>query len=740
MDAQVRTQVAFHLMAARPADALAVSAVSGFRPALLAAYRDLASLRYDFPVVLIAGSETPCVASLSSIVDGILQKIAPRGTEGERLRRQVLRLEREMRRLSAREPDRGLSMLWRQAAEGLRREAGDAFDESLKAAQEALEIDGEVLDCDADMPARLARHAWRAAQDAKLRQLRDKVERLSLKLTDILKADLIRSEAGRSAAALEAAVGPVFAEAFDFDAMSRILAPAPAASSLSADRRRRIEWALSTFGSQAFLKRAATGNGAAERSALDAFVFDDCATALAAFRKRLPETIDFLKALAVAALEIEGRYVEEEHDRLFAAFDGSSLGASDLAGLPDYLICTRLGRGRDETAAIMDVLTSGVPAKVLVQTDDVLGGSSIGDGAFVHGGGLLASMAIGLGDAYVLQTPSSNLLAVRDDMLKGLSYPGAALFSTFSGAGEGNTALAPYLNAAAALQSRAFPAFSYDPSAGEDLAARFSLAGNPQPDADWPGAALTYADDEHQRIALKAAFTYVDFLSCDRRYARHFAPLPEAEWTAHMVPVADWMDTEIAEVPDQVPYVLMADGDGVLHRAIADEVVIAAARRCRDMWHRLQEFAGLRGAYGARPAPAHDKAREQPAAAAAAAKPEAGAAAAAAAPAPAAPAPAAGAKEAAPAAVEAPQDGAAGEPYIETPRCTSCNECTQINSRMFGYDENKQARIVDASAGTYRQLVEAAESCQVSIIHPGKPRDPNEPGLEELLERAAPFL
>ena len=43
------------------------------------------------------------------------------------------------------------------------------------------------------------------------------------------------------------------------------------------------------------------------------------------------------------------------------------------------------------------------------------------------------------------------------------------------------------------------------------------------------------------------------------------------------------------------------------------------------------------------------------------------------------------------------------------------------------------------SAGTYRQLVEAAESCQVAIIHPGKPRNPNEPGLDELLERAKPF-
>jgi len=58
---------------------------------------------------------------------------------------------------------------------------------------------------------------------------------------------------------------------------------------------------------------------------------------------------------------------------------------------------------------------------------------------------------------------------------------------------------------------------------------------------------------------------------------------------------------------------------------------------------------------------------------------------------------------------------------------------------MFGYDERKQAYIKDLTAGTYRQLVEAAESCQVAIIHPGKPRDPTEAGLEELLVRAEPF-
>jgi hypothetical protein len=58
---------------------------------------------------------------------------------------------------------------------------------------------------------------------------------------------------------------------------------------------------------------------------------------------------------------------------------------------------------------------------------------------------------------------------------------------------------------------------------------------------------------------------------------------------------------------------------------------------------------------------------------------------------------------------------------------------------MFTYNDNKQAFIKDINAGTYRQLVEAAEVCQVAIIHPGKPRNPNEPGLNELIERAKPF-
>ena len=62
-----------------------------------------------------------------------------------------------------------------------------------------------------------------------------------------------------------------------------------------------------------------------------------------------------------------------------------------------------------------------------------------------------------------------------------------------------------------------------------------------------------------------------------------------------------------------------------------------------------------------------------------------------------------------------------------------------INKMMFVYNDNKQAIIKDPKAGPYADLVEAAEICPAKCIHPGKPLDPNEPGLDELIARAAPF-
>ena len=77
--------------------------------------------------------------------------------------------------------------------------------------------------------------------------------------------------------------------------------------------------------------------------------------------------------------------------------------------------------------------------------------------------------------------------------------------------------------------------------------------------------------------------------------------------------------------------------------------------------------------------------------------------------------------------------------YIDSDRCTTCNECTNLNKKMFAYNADKQAYIKDASAGTFAQLVMAAEKCPVSAIHPGTPLNPKEKDLEKWLKRAQAF-
>jgi ferredoxin len=79
------------------------------------------------------------------------------------------------------------------------------------------------------------------------------------------------------------------------------------------------------------------------------------------------------------------------------------------------------------------------------------------------------------------------------------------------------------------------------------------------------------------------------------------------------------------------------------------------------------------------------------------------------------------------------------EPYIDAILCTTCNECTNLNGRMFQYNANRQAVIADASAGTFEELVKAAEKCPARCIHPGAPREDDSTATDDLIARAAKF-
>ncbi len=725
-----------------PAESAGNPKMRAQRPALFAGYRDLRLLRYDYPLVLVENDGGSArVQSLTAVVDDLIRRIVPPGPGGKAFRWQLLHMEETVRKLVADGVDGRLSQLWRKAeAELLKADSSESRDllvKNLDLAREMLETDGEVIDCDEKTPVRFLVHAWNTIHAGKAKAFRKRVDGLILKLSDILKADFVKSNKARSPEILKSAVGDTFNTDFDFAAMSRVLVEGSHSDMLSAERRQRIEAVLMVLQSQRFYGPGRASGSWVEEVEPYSFIFDNCAAAMDAFRDRLPQLVDFIEALSIAELEIENKYRPELHDPFFQRFDESELTAEDLTLFPSYLVCLRDGESdAAETVRALEAIASGFPVKVLIQTDDIVGDSSPEPPRTSFGGGSarLAAMALGANNAYVFQTASASLCRLQERVLKGLMYDGPALFSIYSGVTRTVSGVPPYLLAAAATESRAFPSLTYDPSAGPDWASRFDIRDNPQPEAAWPVHTLSYEDAEHQRISHTAAITHVDFAVCDSRYERHWVPTSRSKWLGNMVP-ADESLSNGGNSADSVPYVWTVDGDGCLRRTVVDDRLIEGARRCAETWRSLQELGGINNSHARRQLEAaresweQERERERDALGAAAPQP-ADASAAAAQP--------EAKSEPEPAVAEA-DARSPDEPYIETARCTTCNECTQINNKMFVYNDNKQAYIADPDAGSYRQMVEAAESCQVSIIHPGKPRNPDEPYLAELIERAEPF-
>lgn len=374
MDANLQAHIAFHLTGNRAGTHLDSIAEPRLVPALLAEYQDLCSLRYDFPLVLLdkpAGGH--CVEPMSGLIDDILEQSAT-GAEADRIRQHVLRLEAGIRTRVANGVQGSFSELWDIVAAALS-DRDELVADSLSRARLALCIDGAVLDCDVDLPYRLISRAWGISLDQRAAQFNEIVARLIQRLTDILKADFQGSREGRTAENLRASFGNGPMDAFDFEAMSRILGGSAATTQLPGSRRQRLEELLSVLHSQRFY---ATPSSACD---VYAFTFEDCASALEAYRKRLPRAVELARAIAIGELEVTGEYDEARHELLFESFGSNGLDAEYQAMFPDYLVRLAAGGMRaQEQELLFEILSADLPFKVLVQTDDVLEESEIGDG------------------------------------------------------------------------------------------------------------------------------------------------------------------------------------------------------------------------------------------------------------------------------------------------------------------------------------------------------------------------
>ncbi len=767
-------------------------------PALIYEYSDLLHARYEYPVFLPDNPGDNWLYPLSDIFNRLVEGIEGEGDEAQLARRYVLKLEFIIKKQVKKQGKARFLQLWDKSVEILRKESHlknqkrEFFTATMASVREQLPGDGYLVSDTPETPLWLFQYGARVYWRKKTEDFAGELQELIYRLEDLIRADQEHNPEAHSPEHLKSAMGKIAAEEVDFEVLSAIVTSSDTQPPLPPRRLQRMKTVLETLRAMSWLYLpAATGD---ETENDDLFLFSDkqtqsVKTALDIFQEQLDKTLIFFKAVHIARLEVENLYREDKHDPFFASFSLEYLSDAEKDLFPPMILPLKSSQLKaEDKAALMELLASDFPIKIVLQVEDLYTGRN-------HQRCLdprnqncwataVARMAINLQTAYVLQCAFSNVEALRQAFPESIRYDGPALLAIYTGIPKHYTHLPAYLTAAAAQDSRVFPAFRFHPDAGDDWASRFSVDFTPRAEQAFPVTPLVFLDEQGQETTREETFTPVDFWLCDERFRNHYLAINMEDWHEHLHPVRDFLAAENGSIfPEQVPYILAVYEQGEIVPAIPTHTIISEGKRVRMMWRSLQELGGIDNSYVLRALEAErqrlkeetqaevqsleEKHREEMTRAveslaedvisniAAALLSEGaftGAAGAfpatapAAPPPPAAPAPETVEPEAPPEApaeeeteAEAEEEISLDEPYIDTPLCTSCNECINKNSQMFAYDENKQAYIKDPTAGTYRELVEAAEKCPVHIIHPGKPKNPNEPGLEELMKRAAKF-
>lgn len=729
---------AFHQTGRLPEGSGMQAGLQGFEPTLVARYR-AEQHRGPYPLVLFG--ETGVVRTLTECVDDIINGIEE-GESGERQKRVCLRLERELVAGGvgpvAALIDEGEPVV-RAAVSPSWKEDVDAILADLRARLQG----GVLVPFGLDALRAMAQAAAQTAYAEFARPWFKEVDELERKLAEL--AEVEAAESDTVPEHLRHLAGGAFTKAFDFEALGALMEEAPHTTRMPPERLARIEGVLTALRQ---LRGMLTDVRELEPRSVEA--------SAAAMRVRAERVALLGQCMTVSRLESRDRFDPKWHSALVGSMDVQSLRDEDRAIIPPTLVWLEADQATPEQIARAGEMVAGrAPYKVLL----VLAAPR--EAPEARGWGLV-DRGIMAADTHVGQFGLSDPDGIQSALKQAMAHPGPALVAVY--------APRDYMTAAAGVEGRAVPGFICQP-ASAPWADRIVLSGNSDPERDWTG--VPDSDEE---------FCWADFASLLPSLQAHFLVLPKEVEDQPLVPIARFLELGPDEARKSLPVIkVSADGQGE-RLAVVDAPILALARRVRDHWHRLREMAGVQNSFARQAAAAAD---EEHASLLAEALKQAedrhrgemdqavsglaaqivsniaasmlgangsGVTFAASAPLvrpPAQPAPAEAASEAS---TEAAEEPAAAPPvqeeeealpldeaWIETVRCTSCNECTDLNGMIFGYDDNKQAYIKDAAAGPFRDLVIAAEKCPAAIIHPGKPLNPDEPHLADLLERAAPF-
>ena len=764
-------------------------------PAHLTVYRDLRRLRYDYPVWISDefGTSERHVISLPSLLKDAVLAFAPESMDAKILKDNLGRLELIVRKAVEGKDvplsfDDVIGHALRELEEQLhiKGQEGELFSKHINQLRDTLPRQGRLVGFSQKAPFYLMSAALHEHQNRYGKSLSDEAGQLRSKLNDILQVEYQKRPDAKKPEKLQDAYG-YGASFINFDKFSGVM-PESATESMSAERLKRIEETVeilrsTDLGKNAVLLLAHDLNPHVPWKWDEIFPKSDirsidkeniCSSAQILFEEHMRKVSGLMAAIRIARLELADQYEPEIHDDYFKTFDWQSFTDEEYDRCPPVILVVSVEDVMSrELADFSSMLASHRPIKTVVVKQDAQFDYRLRDQnlkfSFQQE---LGALAVSHRNTTVIQSTAIQPDKLFGGYVSGLSASSPSVFYVL--APKAMTDVEPYVWTGAALESRMFPEFSYDQKKGIQWGSRFDIEENPQNDKDWPTYPITVQEDSGQPFAFDLCFTFADFAAQDPLFLNQFMVIPPEYWTDDLVLFSEYLKLPATEAYSKVPYIWMVDQNNVLQKIATTHFISLFGQERLDFWHFIQEFGGV-NSYHVQRAVARTKTELSEQQAEEIAKLEKayenrieevrqrtageameklsailldldtlGSL------------PAIGTKKAAtpiaaaPVQVEAKMPEApkaeadeeltiSAEAWLETIRCTSCNECININPNCFKYDANKQAVIADVKAATFLQLVTAAEKCPAKCIHPGQPLDSNEPGLDDLIKRADVF-
>ena len=779
---------------------------------LLAPYENMKAVSYDYPLWIAEKSENipdGLFMPVAELLHGALKTFAPEKNQAKTLRDNIPRLEmyfRDVMSVSG-QPEK-FEQILASALEktriklALTGEESKAFEADLKKLSSHLPVSGTVVGFSGDAVFYVLAALLKANHSSAQTTVNEEIKQLTSSLKELLLVEKSNLPDERKPERLQQSLG-FSSKLINPNSLAEVL-PESASVSMSPERMQRIQKTLEIISDpeNRFWTKDALLLVHESNYKRSGFSWEDCfpdssvssykdgsaaETAAEIFEKQMEIASKIIAAIRIAKMEIDDHYRTEIHDQFFQNFNWKRMGQEELSLVPPVILLEEESSLKDNPQVLSRLLLSAKPINVIVLKNSPLQNnteifSSLNpedDQAFGFRQEL-GLLAVSHRKAFVSQASVSHLEHLIQSLSTGIKTGLPSFFNVLAPTTTADQADQTFLVAGAAVESREFPLFSYDPNRGLEWGSRFLVSANPQAEQEWPIYELPVTSTDGTESSLSLAFTPADFMVLRADAKNFYLDVPAQFWSEDsMLPLAEYLRLPLKDTHDKLPFLWTLDEQRVLHRILPNIILTEICRERLDAWSFVQDFGGSNN-YHAKVAAEQERTeaavetekkiaelevkhqaeleqvRQQTAGeamerlsavlmdldplsvlpsgkAVKAAKPEELT-------------PMKSAEQNLAQLVEDTEEDEevadeeiSEEAWLETFRCTTCNECTEMSPAVFDYNEDKQAFIKDINAGTFKELVLAAEECPAKCIHPGQPFNPDEAGLEDLIKRAAVF-